>query len=85
LCSYPHAGDHNADYGGDLPEQHVRPLHFPAPDLSCEGSKKCWLRGRDSVPAQCRSKTFIGIKLSLSASIHARGKQSVTTYNAGVL
>src|SRR5690606_20154017 len=35
----PHAGDHDAKYGGDLPEQHVRPLHFPAPNLSSEDSK----------------------------------------------
>ncbi|MCY1505840.1 hypothetical protein D9M68_400650 [compost metagenome] len=50
LCGGPHAGDHDAEYGGDLPEQHVRPLHFPAPDLSCERSKNAGC----VVEIQCR-------------------------------
>src|SRR3546814_15295322 len=27
LCGAPHSGDHDAEYHGNLTEQHVRPLH----------------------------------------------------------
>ncbi|MNM72962.1 hypothetical protein D3C81_846750 [compost metagenome] len=35
LCGAPHAGDHDAEHYGDLTEQHVRPLHDLASDVSC--------------------------------------------------
>src|SRR3546814_7049342 len=35
LCGAPHSGDHDAEYHGNLTEQHVRPLHVPASDFPC--------------------------------------------------
>ncbi|KAG1255873.1 hypothetical protein G6F68_010050 [Rhizopus microsporus] len=46
LCGCPHAGDHDAEYDGNLTEQHVRPLHDLSSDFSCAGvSLKALHRG----------------------------------------
>src|SRR3546814_18712053 len=33
LCGAPHSGDHDAEYHGNLTEQHVRTLPLPASDF----------------------------------------------------
>jgi hypothetical protein len=46
LCGAPDAGDHDAEYHGDLAEQNVRPLHDLSSDFSCAGvSLKALHRG----------------------------------------
>src|SRR3546814_13050774 len=51
LCGAPHAGDQDAEYHGNLTEQHVRPLHDLASDFSCADSS--WTKiGRES----CRGR-----------------------------
>src|SRR3546814_7860357 len=69
LRGAPHSGDHDAEYHGDLTEQHVRPLHDLASDFSCAFSS--WkARHKDvpqasgSVPGQCRSKTVLSRKVA---------------------
>src|SRR3546814_14509659 len=62
LCGAPHAGDQDAEYHGNLTEQHVRPLHDLASDFSCADSSwkkrhKGVPQASGSVPGQCRSKT----------------------------
>src|SRR5690606_4199704 len=68
LCGAPHSGDHDAEYHGDLTEQHVRPLHDLASDFSCADSSwkkrhKDVPQASGSVPGQCRSKTVFSRKV----------------------
>jgi hypothetical protein len=78
LCGAPHSGDHDAEYHGDLTEQHVRSLHLPASDFSCAHSAQRLHNNvplaSGSVPGQCRSKTVIRTKMMQKTSIQARTK-----------
>jgi hypothetical protein len=76
----PHTGDHDAEYHGDLTEQHVRPLHDLASAFSCAGSS--WkARHRDvpqasgSVPDQCWSKTVSSRKVEQKDRMNAAAGQ----------
>jgi hypothetical protein len=84
LCGTPHSGDHDAEYHGDLTEQHVRPLHDLASDFSCADSS--WKkRHKDvpeasgSVPRQCRSKTVLSRKIEQKERISAVASQRKTS------
>ncbi|MBT1934763.1 hypothetical protein [Enterobacter chengduensis] len=75
----PHTSDHDAKYGGDLPEQHALSLHTLASDFSCADSPwktrhKGVPQASGSVPVQCRSKTDIGSKVMQKAWFHAATK-----------
>jgi hypothetical protein len=83
LCGAPHAGDHDAEYDGDLTEQHVRPLHDLASDFSCADSS--WkkrhnnvLQASGSVPGQCRSKTAFSRKVEQKDRVRAVSNQRKT-------
>ncbi|EPL5741920.1 TPA: hypothetical protein MX370_006921, partial [Pseudomonas aeruginosa] len=71
--------DHDAEDGGDLPEQHALSLHTLASDFSCADSPwktrhKGVPQASGSVPVQCRSKTVIGSKVMQKAWCHAEAK-----------
>src|SRR3546814_16164069 len=83
LRGAPHSGDHDAEYHGDLTEQHVRPLHDLASDFSCAFSS--WkARHKDvpqasgSVPGQCRSKTVLSRKVAEKERMSAVARQRKT-------
>src|SRR3546814_20399367 len=84
LCGAPHSGDHDAEYHGDLTEQHVRPLHDLASDFSCAFSS--WkARHKDvpqasgSVTGQCRLKTVLSRKVAEKESMRGVARQNKTT------
>ncbi|HIE1253508.1 TPA: hypothetical protein ACXJFX_002853, partial [Pseudomonas aeruginosa] len=83
LCGTPHSGDHDAEYHGDLTEQHVRPLHDLASDFSCADSS--WKKRHNnvpqasgSVPAQCRSKTVLSRNVEQKDRMSAAASQIKT-------
>src|SRR3546814_17770381 len=83
LRGAPHSGDHDAEYHGDLTEQHVRPLHDLASDFSCAFSS--WkARNKDvpqasgSVTGQCRSKTVLSRKVAEKERMSAVARHSKT-------
>ncbi|WP_383698185.1 hypothetical protein, partial [Streptomyces sp. NPDC057494] len=85
LCGAPHAGDHDAEYHGDLTEQHVRPLHLLASDFSCARYAQ---RRHNNVPlasgsvaGQCRSKTVIGTDV-MQKAMFQEWKDTVKTPQA---
>jgi hypothetical protein len=83
LCGAPHSGDHDAEYHGNLTEQHVRPLHDLASDFSCadsslESSTHSCRTGEDQSWVRCRSKTFIGRKVEEKARVRAVAKEEET-------
>jgi hypothetical protein len=90
LCGAPHAGDHDAEYHGDLTEQHVRPLHDLASDFSCADSS--WkARHKDvpqasgSVPGQCRSKTVSSRKVEQKDRMSAAAEPKKNAASEGAL
>jgi len=82
-------GDHDAKYGGNLTEQHVRSLHKLASDFSCthsvEGGTTVCRRRQDRVPAQCRSKTVIGRKVEEKTRNSRRGERCKNAAGVGAL
>jgi hypothetical protein len=83
LCGAPHSGDHDAEYHGDLTEQHVRPLHDLASDFSCAFSSwkerhKDVPQASGSVPGQCRSKTIFSRKVEQKDGVRAVSNQRKT-------